>query len=160
MSRSFSTAFLAKTTFSQNATDAIRKSVGVGPVPVLATDSGSSWIKVNPRTIPSDFLLPISLAVALLVAIASVSCALRSWIRFVKIVFTIDGTIDMIFSTEEKRMLSFLRGSLRIACQSSTVDRDGGASDEGCLVTAKPCREKRNLFRRADSTHRDGLLDL
>ena len=41
--------------------------------------------------------------VALLEAIASLSWALRSWMRFVKIVFTIDGTIDMIFSTEEKR---------------------------------------------------------
>src|SRR2546428_12740186 len=51
-------------------------------------------------------------------------------------------------------------GSLRIACQSSTVDRDGGASDEGCLVTAKPCREKRTLFRRTNSTHRNGLFDL
>lgn len=47
-------AFLANMTFSQNPTLAMKKSVGVGPLPVPHTLSGSSWIRVKLRTFASE----------------------------------------------------------------------------------------------------------
>jgi len=48
-------AFLANMTFSQNPTLAMKKSVGVGPLPVPQTLSGSSWTSVKVLTLASEY---------------------------------------------------------------------------------------------------------